>query len=214
MKRLVRWCIGTSIVAAVLLLVGNGRDPWLWAYIATFSGIGAFAMYSIDDDLAKERFNPPSKGADRLALRWVRLIALAHILVAIADSRFGWTSVPDVLRGVGLVGFALSFLLIVHAMRANRFFSAVVRIQDDRGHRVIDTGPYKTVRHPGYAGMIVFAPLSGLALGSWISVGVALVYSALVLRRVLFEDRFLRENLTGYQAYTGRVPYRLVPGVW
>ena len=105
-------------------------------------------------------------------------------------------------------------MLIVRAMLANRFFSAVVRIQDDRGHHVVDRGPYSIVRHPGYAGMIVFAPLSGLALGSWLSVAVAFVYSALVARRVLFEDRFLRTNLDGYQAYTERVRYRLVPGLF
>ena len=214
MKRLGRWSIATAIVGAVLLIVGNGRDPWLWGYVVVFSAIGFYAIHSMDDDLAKERFSPPSKGADRLALRWVRLIAAAHIVVGVADSRFGWTTVPDVLRGAGLVGFALSFLLVTRSMRVNRFFSAVVRIQDDRGHRVIDTGPYAMVRHPGYAGMILFAPLSGLALGSWISVAVALVYSGLIMRRVFFEDRFLRQNLAGYEAYTTRVPYRLVPGVW
>ena len=214
MKRLVRWCIATLIIASVILVLGNAHDPWLWGYIVTFSLIGAYAMYVMDDDLARERFTPPSKGADRLSLAWVRAIAAAHLLVGIADSRFGWTTVPDVLRGAGLIGFALSFMVVVRAMLANRFFSAVVRIQDDRGHHVVDRGPYSVVRHPGYAGMIVFAPLSGLTLGSWLSVGVALVYSGLVLRRVLFEDRFLRENLTGYQSYTTRVPYRLVPGVW
>ena len=214
MNRFVKWCLGTTVISAVLLIGGNGTDPWLWGYAVTFFAIGGYAMYSIDEDLAKERFSPPSKGADSVPLLFVRLVALAHLIVAIADSRFGWTSVPDVLRAIGLVGFALSFLLIVRAMHANRFFSAVVRIQDDRGHRVVDTGPYAIVRHPGYAGMIVFAPFSGLALGSWISVAVAMLYSALVLRRVFFEDRFLRSNLTGYERYTERVRYRLLPGLW
>jgi protein-S-isoprenylcysteine O-methyltransferase Ste14 len=214
MKRLVRWCIATAIVGTALLVAGNGSDPWLWGYVATFALIGGYSIHAMDDDLAKERFSPPSKGADRLALRWVRLIAAAHIVVGVADSRFGWTTVPDVLRGVGLAGFGLSFLLVARSMLANRFFSAVVRIQDDRGHHVVDTGPYAVVRHPGYAGMIVFAPLSGLALGSWVSVAVAMFYSALIARRVLFEDRFLRMNLKNYEAYTRRVRYRLVPGVW
>jgi protein-S-isoprenylcysteine O-methyltransferase Ste14 len=214
MKRITRWWIGTGIAAAVVLLGGNGRDPWLWAYVLVFAAVGFYAIQSMDDDLAKERFSPPSKGADRLALRWVRLVALAHVIAGVADSRFQWTTVPGALRGAGLAGFALSFVLIARAMLANRFFSAVVRIQDERGHRVVDTGPYAIVRHPGYAGMILFAPLSGLALGSWISVAFGLGYSALVLRRVLFEDRFLRTNLAGYDAYTKRVRYRLVPGLW
>src|SRR5918994_1011997 len=128
MKRLVRWCIATAIAGTVVLVIGNGSDPWLWAYVAVFAVIGAYSISAMDDDLAKERFTPPSKGADRLALRWVRLVALAHIIVAVADSRFGWTTVPPVLRGVGLAGFALSFLLVARSMIANRFFSAVVRI--------------------------------------------------------------------------------------
>ena len=214
MKRTTRWLVGTGVISAVVLLLGDASDPWLWAYLIVFGGVGFYAISSMDDDLAKERFTPPNSGADRLALAWVRLIGAAHLVVGVADSHFKWTSVPDVLRGAGVVVFGLSFLLIARAMLANRFFSAVVRIQDDRGHRVVDTGPYRIVRHPGYAGMVLFAPASGLALGSWISVLVALVYSGLVLRRVLFEDKFLRTNLAGYQAYTDRVRYRLMPGVW
>ena len=214
MKRMVRWAIGTVILGAALLVAGDGTDPWLWAYLGAFAGIGLHAMFTMDDDLARERFNPPSSGADRLPLRWIRLIAAVHLIVAIADSRFEWTTVPDVLRGVGLAGFASCFLLFVHAMKANRFFSAVVRIQEDRGHHLVDSGPYAVVRHPGYAGMLLFTPFSGMALGSWISVAMGLLFSALVLRRVLFEDKFLRDNLPGYSAYTTRVRYRLLPGVW
>jgi protein-S-isoprenylcysteine O-methyltransferase Ste14 len=89
-----------------------------------------------------------------------------------------------------------------------------VRVQDDRGHRVIDSGPYSVVRHPGYAGMLLGMPFSGLALGSWLAAGIGLVLSALIFRRVLFEDAFLKKNLTGYAAYADRVRHRLIPGVW
>jgi len=109
---------------------------------------------------------------------------------------------------------AVSVAVVFRAMMANRFFSAVIRIQSDRGHRVIDQGVYAVVRHPGYAGMIPSMPFSGLALGSWWGFAIGLVYSALMLRRVLFEDAYLRSHLEGYQEYTTRVPYRLIPGVW
>jgi protein-S-isoprenylcysteine O-methyltransferase Ste14 len=105
-------------------------------------------------------------------------------------------------------------LFIDQAMRANRFFSSVVRVQKERGHRVIDGGPYGTIRHPGYLGMIVSVPCSGLALGSWLAFALGVVYAALILRRVFFEDAFLRGNLEGYADYTRRVPYRLIPGGW
>ena len=85
--------------------------------------------------------------------------------------------------------------MILRSMRANRFFSSVVRIQTDRGHRVVDRGPYATIRHPGYLGMLVSIPCSGLALGSWFSFVLALMFAALILRRVMFEDAFLAVNL-------------------
>ena len=214
MKPLARWALATAVAASLLLGLGDSDDPWLWAYVAVFAAVGMYAMLSMDEDLMKERFTPPSKGADRLSLRAVRLIAAAHIAVAIADSRFKWTHVPDVWRAIGLAGFGVGFLVIVQAMKTNRFFSSVVRIQEDRGHRLIDTGPYAVIRHPGYAGMIPAIPLGALALGSWLAVAVALTYSILIWRRVRFEDRFLQENLAGYEAYTHRVRYRLVPGVW
>lgn len=215
MKRFARWALSTLLVGGVLFAVsGRWRDPWLWAYVGIAAGIAFYAMLSIDEDLGRERFAPPSPGADTLSLRVIRLISLAHIVSGALDIRFAWTAMPGWLRIAGLAGFALSFGLVVHAMRANRFFSAVVRVQRERGHHVVDRGPYATVRHPGYAGMIPAVPFSGLALGSWIAFAIALVYAVLIVRRVRFEDRFLHENLPGYAAYAQRVRDRLVPGVW
>ena len=216
MKRLLRFLTITGVVAAVLFaLAGTWRNPWLWSYLAVWMAIGSVAMLTITDDLARERYRPPSAGADRLALRMIRLVALAHVVIGVLDStRFHWSTVPPTLRIVGLAGFAVSFLLVLRAMAVNRFFSAVVRVQDDRGHHVVDRGPYARVRHPGYAGMIPAVPFSALALGSWVSFAIALAYSGLMLRRVLFEDRFLHANLAGYEAYARRVRYRLVPTVW
>jgi protein-S-isoprenylcysteine O-methyltransferase Ste14 len=109
---------------------------------------------------------------------------------------------------------SLCFVAMVHAMKANRFFSAVVRIQKDRGHRVVDQGPYAIVRHPGYAAMMPLMVFSGFAFGSWLAVAAGVVYATLIARRIVFEDAYLRANLPGYQDYTGRVRYRLLKGVW
>jgi protein-S-isoprenylcysteine O-methyltransferase Ste14 len=110
-----------------------------------------------------------------------------------------------------MIGFAA---LLIAAMRTNRFFSAVVRIQQERGHQVISSGPYSLIRHPGYAGMITAIPFSALALGSWLGVALAVAYAALIVRRVVFEDAFLQRNLPGYRDYATRVRYRLIPGAW
>ena len=215
-RRFARWGIAVGLIGGIVLLVsGKWNDPWLWAYIGCWALVSLYALLWMDDELARERFSPPEPGADRLSLRAVRLIALAHLIVGALDAgRFHWSSVPPSVRIAGFAGMALSCLLVFHAMLTNRFFSPVVRIQKERGHHLVDSGPYGIVRHPGYAGMILMAPFSGLALGSWISVGLALVYSGLILRRVMFEDAFLRGNLEGYAAYASRVRYRLIPGVF
>ena len=195
MKRLVRWCIATAIIAGVILVLGDARDPWLWGYIATFSLIGAVCHVC--------HRRRPGEGAFHSPVQRRR-----PVVTCLGPSHRGAPTSSSALPTAGSDGRASPtscaasawsasrclFMLIVRAMLANRFFSAVVRIQDDSGHHVVDSGPYSVVRHPGYAGMIVFAPLSGLALGSWLSVAVAFVYSALVLRRVLFEDRFLQNE--------------------
>ena len=214
-KRFARWFLLNLLIAAVVCAIsGRYQDPWLWAYVATVAVLGLYPALWLDDDLAKERFSPPEPGADRLPLRVVRLIALSHIVFSLLDVRWELSRVPDGVRLLGLVGMAISVTLVFRAMMANRFFSAVIRIQKDRGHHVIDQGVYGVIRHPGYAGMIPSMPFSGLALGSWIGFAIGLGYSALMLRRVLFEDAYLRSHLEGYGEYAARVRYRLIPGLW
>ena len=108
----------------------------------------------------------------------------------------------------------LGYAFAAWALLENRFFSSMMRIQTDRGHVVCDSGPYRIVRHPGYAGILLATPGIVLALGSaWtlIPVGVALVVAVI---RTALEDRTLQEELPGYQKYTSRVRYRLFPGVY
>jgi protein-S-isoprenylcysteine O-methyltransferase Ste14 len=215
-RRIARWLMASAVLAlAIFALAGRLWDPWLWAYVGVFSAAGLYAALGIGDDLARERFRPPDPGADPVSLRFIRLVALAHVVVGTLDAgRWHVTQVPEALRFLGLAGMALGVALVFHAMKVNHFFSAVVRIQRDRGHRVIDRGPYSSVRHPGYVGMITAIPFGALVLGSWLGFGIAVMYALLMLRRVVFEDAFLRANLEGYLEYTGRVRYRLIPGVW
>ncbi len=216
-KRLKRWALATSIVAGlVFVLAGTLRDVWLWAYVGVWTAASAYALLGMDEELAKERFRPPTAGADGVAMGFLRLFALSHLVVGALDAgRWHLTpAVPSFLRASALAGMATGLAMFYRAMRENRFFSSVVRLQTDRGHRVVDSGPYSIVRHPGYAGLILAPPLSGLALGSWLAAGIGGVISLMVIRRVLFEDAFLRTHLDGYISYAQRVPHRLIPGVW
>lgn len=214
-KPIRRFTVTLLCVGTVLVLLEGQFDIWLALYLAGWSIFALYAFTSIDDDLAKERFHPPEPGADRIPLRAIRLIALGHLVIGALDAgRWHLAPVPGLVRAIALPVMVGSALLVVQSMRANRFFSPVVRIQSERGHRVIDRGPYGTIRHPGYLGMIVSVMCSGLVLGSWLGFALAAVYAALILRRVFFEDAFLKVNLAGYADYSRRVPYRLIPGGW
>lgn len=137
------------------------------------------------------------------------------LIVCGLDVRFGWRpEIPLSIQIVAFVLMALGSLLGTWAMSVNRFFSGVVRIQTDRGHTVVTDGPYRFIRHPGYAGGVVANLTGPLALGSvWALIPSALVVLLTVVRTAL-EDKTLREELPGYQEYTQRVRYRLLPWVW
>jgi protein-S-isoprenylcysteine O-methyltransferase Ste14 len=137
------------------------------------------------------------------------------VIVAGLDHRFGWSpAFPLWLVVFGFVLILLGYAFAAWALAENRFFSSVVRIQTDRGHAVCDSGPYRLVRHPGYAGNI--PPLLGivLALGSaWTLIPAAVALIIAVVRTAL-EDQTLQEELPGYRDYARRVRYRLVPGIY
>ena len=214
-KRVIRCLLFIAAATAALAWLEGGLDRYLALYAIAWTIFGIYGMVSLDDDLARERFNPPEPGADRRALRAIRIIAIAHLIVGALDTgRWHIAPVPGPLRLVATAAMLAGALLIVQSIRANRFFSPVVRVQTERGHRVVDTGPYATIRHPGYLGMVIAVLGSGLAIGSWLGFALAATYCALILRRVFFEDAFLKANLPGYEAYASRVSARLIPGAW
>lgn len=199
-----------------LALSGEWTSPIVWTFVAGTSLLVLYAMTATASDLAQERFRPPTSSHDRVALVFIRVSALAAVVVAPLDGgRLHWSApIPDAVRWAGVIGTLLAFALVFHAMVVNRYFSAVIRIQNDRGHQVVDRGPYAVIRHPGYLGMITGVPLMAIVFGSWWGFAFACIYSALIVRRVTVEDRFLRTNLPGYPEYASHVTSRLVPGVW
>jgi protein-S-isoprenylcysteine O-methyltransferase Ste14 len=203
---------------AALLFASAGRFdiPAFWAYLALLA-IAAPVMYRAGGpELMRERFRPPPGGKDQLVRILAIPVTLAQLIIAGLDAgRLHWSDiVPAGLQATSFVALAISIGIWALAMRENKFFSPVIRIQRERGHRVIDTGPYSIVRHPGYAAALTTPVWSGLALGSWWSLAPAALMSALLLRRTVLEDRTLYEQLDGYKAYAQRVRYRILPGIW
>ena len=136
------------------------------------------------------------------------------IVAALDDGRYHWSHLPWWGVVLGYTLLVIGMVGLTWAEAVNKFFEPSVRIQTDRGHRVIDTGPYAIVRHPGYvSGFLVFIGMP-LCLGSsWALIPAVLVCLLLVVRTI-WEDQTLREELAGYREYAQRVRYRLIPGVW
>jgi protein-S-isoprenylcysteine O-methyltransferase Ste14 len=142
-------------------------------------------------------------------------ISFPLVIVAGLDHRFGWSPVfPLWLSILGLVLISLGYFLAAWALAENRFFSGTVRIQTERGHAVCDSGPYRIMRHPGYAGNILPLPGIVLALGSVWTLIPAAVALIITVTRTALEDRTLQEELLGYRDYAKRVRYRLFPGIY
>lgn len=218
------------VLAGLALLGVSGRVGWPagWAYLGFLTvyltTLGAL-LYRWHPGLLTER-SGVQEGSERWDLPLASLSAIwlpvGLYVVAAADERFGWsagTSAGTSARGIAGVGVGAVLLLAgaalsTWAMLVNDYFSAVVRLQSDRGQVVVSSGPYRLVRHPGYLGSLLLYTGVTLVLGSlWGLLVVAVLAGVLVLRTAR-EDRFLHQRLTGYPQYAARVPHRLIPGLW
>lgn len=141
-------------------------------------------------------------------------VVIAIYVVAVLEARDEAWSAPGAAWLLGLAIFVPGWALVIWSMVVNPFFEKTVRIQTDHGHRVIDTGPYAYVRHPGYVGFVGWMLSTPLLLPSaWAFVPALLAVIAVVIRTAL-EDRTLHAELPGYAEYAARIRFRLIPGVW
>jgi protein-S-isoprenylcysteine O-methyltransferase Ste14 len=210
----------TLILFALALFVPAGSLHWpmAWAFLLGFAAMGVAGLLTASPALIAERSRllaGTQRGDVMLSIAFTLLLYPGTLLACGFDRRFGASpSMPFALELAALVVVFAGYAFTFWAMSVNEFFSAAVRIQSERGHRVVDRGPYGFVRHPGYAGAVVAHLALPLALGSlWGLVPAALGCAGVALR-VVGEERTLRAGLAGYAEYAARVRYRLVPGVW
>ena len=221
--RAMRQIAAFTVIMAASLFISSGRLDWAmaWFYLGVYVAgqlvATAGVMRSCPGLMAERgRVQEGTKRWDRPLVGLAVLLGPAAMwIVAGMDMRFRWSPlVPLALQIAALLMAVLGSLLVAWAMRSNAFFSGTARIQEERGHVVATGGPYRHVRHPGYAGGILFDLATPLILGSvWAFIPSALTIAVLVVRTAL-EDRMLLEELNGYQQYAGRVRYRLLPGLW
>lgn len=202
--------------AALFVSAGTTAIATYWVYLAIFAAVFVAAFLWLDPGLARERMRPGGKRPP-IGLQLLSAVMFAHWVVAGLDhGRFHWSDdVPPWLQWLSLTALAAAYTLCLWAMHVNRFFSSVIRIQNDRGQVVITRGPYAVLRHPGYLAGIVIVLASGLALDSWLATAfLAILSLPFLLYRAIAEDRILSAELSGYRDYAARVRWRLLPGVW
>ena len=190
-----------------------------WIFLAVFvlqMAIAALYLWRKNPDIvvARSKFHAGTKWWDWVAVSFLLPSLMAIFPVAALDYRWHRSSVPLWVIVTGYVLLTIGMLGSIRVEAVNKFAEPGVRIQTERGHRVIDTGPYAIVRHPMYATAIPLFVGIALALGSyWALIPVAVASLVLIVRTAL-EDRMLQRELPGYQEYAARVRYRLIPGVW
>ena len=226
MFRVLARVIADAAVVAIVLFVAAGTVTWprAWALVAVLlvvRTLSAIAVFRVNPALLRERatvlIHRHQPWADRQILLAFMATAFVGVPAVAALDAFHWHMLPSpplVLTSVGLGLFALGWTIIAVALRANAFAVTVVRLQDDREHTVVDTGIYGVVRHPMYAGNLLVNVGLSLWLGSYVAVLFAAIPIGLLMVRIRLEEHFLRRELAGYRQYAGRVPYRMLPGIW
>lgn len=209
------------LILALCLFIAAGTVAWPAAWV--FLGLLLVSNLPItwwllkyDPELIEERlrFRPELSWDKVFAAVAVAFFLFWLILMPLDAVRFHWSRMPFALETLGALLLLLSMYISFLTLRENPYSSAVVRVQKERGQTVISTGPYSYVRHPMYTGGILFFLGTSLLLGSWFGVLCALAFALLFAIRAVLEERMLRKELEGYDAYMARVKYRFFPRIW
>lgn len=210
---------------AVLLFVPADTLHWwrAWVFLAVTVAVMAAAIFSILPDNA-DLFSQRAKGVIQKGQPlWDRVLVILLVVSYVGQIvfipldvfRFHLVSKPSGLVSFfGLVLYVTGWWIMTLAMKVNPFAVPVVRLQEERHQRVINTGVYAVVRHPMYAGFVPMVVGPALWLESYVAALLAILPIAVLAVRSLFEERFLKRELKGYDAYTEKVRYRLIPFVW
>ena len=220
-QTIIRAILTTLLFLALIFIPAgtlNWPEAWIFIllYISIVSGVLLW-LNKTSPGLLKERMAPKkeSKKWDKIIMMTYTLLVVGLIVVSGLDAkRFGWTDAPLLAKVLGFLGYLPALGCAFWAMLENAYASNVVRIQEDRGHRVCTTGPYRFVRHPMYVGVILAVICIPLSLGSYYALILSALIIILFIIRTSLEDKALQEELTGYKGYAQKVRYRLFPGIW
>jgi protein-S-isoprenylcysteine O-methyltransferase Ste14 len=220
-RELLRFVVFLLVTAGSLFL-SAGTLAWRngWLFMTVISAAVAsvtFGIFRDSPDLLDERRTAAkqAKSWDRTLVPLMSGLPFLAVIVAGLGKRFAWAApFPEWSAWGAFVVMSLGSALTYWGMKTNRFFSSYVRIQTDRGHQVVQRGPYAFIRHPGYAGTILFTLGTPFLLNSIPALCLASVTTLITVLRTFLEDRTLKQELPGYSQYAENVRYRLLPLVW
>jgi protein-S-isoprenylcysteine O-methyltransferase Ste14 len=207
------------VASALFVSAGTLRFRGAWLYLAlSFVWLTVAGAYLLRRDrallerrLAGEK-EGEKEGVQKVVIASLRILGLATLVVAGLDRRFGWSATPPALLAVGAFLFGAGAALIFLVFRENTYTSSIVEVEPQQ--TVVSTGPYQLLRHPMYTGTLLMGVATPLLLGSyWSAIFTPLGWALLVVR-ILAEERLLSQALRGYAAYMNRTRSRLIPGVW
>jgi protein-S-isoprenylcysteine O-methyltransferase Ste14 len=211
--------VGMGVV--LFATAGTLHWPAAWVYLATSAILGPACglwLAQTDPGLLAERMRLTARdeqpAADKKFMLVFVVVAFVWFVAMGLDRRMHASDVPLALQVLGLAMYLLSTGFVMWVFHENSFAAPVVKVQAERHHRVVSTGPYALVRHPMYSGIMLFFVGAPLLLGSWWGVSMAPLFAVLFAIRAGIEERALIAGLPGYADYAARVRYRLVPGIW
>lgn len=219
-KSLMTGVVALAILCGLLFGIAGRVDwPAAWLVILLFTGqvLSGWLLFRHNPELFKERFTTASNVPrwDLLIARSNRILEPIFVATAALDAgRFRWSTMPIFLQVIGTSAVLAAVGVVWWCGASNHFLSTRSRIQSERGHTVVQNGPYRFVRHPMYAARFVLIIGAALMLGSWIALIPAALIALLLVLRTSLEDRMLTMELPGYREYAEYVPERLVPGLW
>jgi len=212
---------GSALLMGLVLFLSAGRLDWpaAWIFLGTYVlAILTFGVWAMrkNPEVVNERGKTQNmKSWDKTLMTIYTVMIFVLLIVAGLDAgRYGWSIMPIAVQVAGYIALLFAMLVTYWAMAVNPFLSTIVRIQDDRGHYAVTSGPYRYVRHPMYAMILLMYPGIALELGSWWALLPALVIIIVFVIRTALEDRMLQAELPGYAEFARQTRYRLVPGVW
>ncbi|MFK8331749.1 methyltransferase family protein [Pseudomonas sp. BJa5] len=220
-RAVIAYAIGLPVALVVLIFLPAGSLSWRpgWVFLAVLLagfGLSALVLARVNPVIyrARSRIQAGTQSWDKTLLALMLPAMTAILPVAALDAGRWQATLPTWAGVLGYGGVLAGIALAAWAQAVNPFFEPGVRIQSERHQRVIDSGPYRYVRHPGYIAALWLFFGMGLALGSFWALAPAALAAVLLVVRTVWEDRLLQAELPGYAEYARRVRWKLVPGVW